>query len=269
VSPHEDSEVRASAAEVLGYVRTEQALTILLGAIYESPLVADAALEALEKYTGTFATAATHEELRRLVAGIAAPDFDANASAHQRRPLRAVQGLISLLARRSFAEMEDELFAWWRTHPNTQVQYCAAEALLLGGVANACAVLSEGIPGTNEGTPSGTGELDGPARMLIPKAAMIILRGPAAGAFERLAPYCRADALAGWFGSKRAEVILLLLLGQLGFNPTSWLWGWADELSRSGIRPDDRWRGVAKEIPPTLPLLRGLAEQLSTTLLAG
>lgn len=40
VSPHEDSEVRASAAEVLGHVHTEQALTTLLRAVYESAIEA-------------------------------------------------------------------------------------------------------------------------------------------------------------------------------------------------------------------------------------
>jgi hypothetical protein len=265
-SAREDPEVRASAAEVLAHVPTERALPVLLQAIYDSPLVADAALGALEEHARTFATRSVHQELRRLVNEIAAPGFDAQTNADQGRRLRAMQGLVSLVARRSFQEVEAELLAWWRTHPNTQVQYWSADALLSGGVQHACAVLSEGIPGTNEGRPTGTGELDGPARMLIPKAAMVVLRGPAPEAFELLAPYCRTAAVAGWFGNKRAEVILLLLLGQVGYNPTSWLWGWADELGRSGVLPDQRWRGVASQLPQSSLSLRMLAEQLSATL---
>lgn len=133
-APRDDSELRANAAEVLARVPAEQALSALLRAAHDqSPLVAEAALEALKCHSGSSATTRMHHELRRLVHESSLANFAAKTTSQRGRALRAAQARLVVVARRSFRDAEVDLFTWWRRHPDVSVQVGAAQALLRGG----------------------------------------------------------------------------------------------------------------------------------------
>ena len=85
--------------------------------------------------------------------------------------------------------------------------------------------LREGLPGRNEAYRTGTGELDnGEVRHLLAAAAWTVVAGEPGKAFESLAGYLERDAMVGWFGEERAELVLQMLLFQTGWTEYStWL----------------------------------------------
>lgn len=269
--PDQPSEVHAGAAEALSRIHSKDALDALILATSESALVSSAAIRALREHTGTDSIRRIRDHLRSLIEALAASSRD-DARLLARQAWAVVgpdgrSGLLHLAAERCYSDIEDDLFTWWRTHPDVGIKTAAAQELLEGGVDNACAILAEGLPGSNEGHPTRPqGELDnGPLRHVLAEAAFVVLLGDESKAFDLLAPFFDSCALEGWFGNKRAEIILLLLLGQTGNNETSWLWGQADELHRRGRRPDSRWRELGfRRCDP--PLIKSLADELSVRL---
>jgi hypothetical protein len=118
--------------------------------------------------------------------------------------------------------------------------------------------LADGLPGRNSPHPTGTGELDNAeVRELLASAASTVLLGSdPSKAFEELARYFDEEKMVGWFGTKRAEVILELLAYQSGWDLTSsWLGGSALDLQQLDCRPDRRWLGICSRLirafPPT------------------
>jgi len=266
-APAQAAEVRAAAAEALTGFHDGTVLDALIQAASDGPLVSAAAIASLRQHASAEATSRIRNHLSSLLEALARP-----AGEDERllaRKARAVfgpdgsSGLLRLVAAHSYSAIEDDLFAWWRSHPDAGVKAAAARELLEGGLDNACAVLSEGLPGANEGQPKPpAGELDnGPVRLVLAEAAFVVLLGNPSEAFERLSPFFDDLELEGWFGSKRAEIILLLLLGQIGRNETSWLRGQADALHRKACRPDARWRQL-RFGPHVPPELASLADQL-------
>lgn len=127
----------------------------------------------------------------------------------------------------------------------------------------ALAELREGLPGRNEPSASGTGELDnGPVRHLFARAAFTVLHGAnSVAAFDLLSPFFAASELQGWFGGRRALVILELLEGQVGRSLSSWLALYCYSLHFQGAIPDERWRGLLSRLPEHTGL-SGLAKEL-------
>ena len=276
--PDQNPDARAAAAEVLSQVHSEDALTALIRATLDSPTVSGAAIRSLHEHRSTEATVRLRDHLRSIVDELGHPSPEGTANKDQQKLLarraRAVvgvdgsSGLLRLLAERCYPDLESDLLSWWRSHPDIVVKAAAAQELLDRGVDHACAMLTEGLPGANDGHPmEPNGELDnGYVRHILAEAVYIVLLGAPSDAFDRLYPYFGEDQLRGWFGAKRAEIILLLLLGQVGWNPTSWLWGYADNLCRRGARPDARWRGIGSRLLGDCQLLRGLSDELDAKL---
>jgi hypothetical protein len=236
----ESSEVRSAAAEALGHVHTEAALEALLRARSDRPLVRTAAYAALARH-------ADHGAVTRIVAEVCAGIERG----------RWDDGLLPIAAAHAFRELAPDLVRRWRSDPDEHGQYEAITLLLRHDRSWARAALDEGLPGHNEGTPSGTGEPHGAVRHLFARAATLILLGDAADAFDALAGYVApAVTRRCWFERERAEVILLLLLGQLGRNETSWLAGESWELQ--GRPADPRWIEVCRRLvasPDLAPIL--------------
>jgi hypothetical protein len=243
-SETEPPQVRAAAAEALGWVPTTHALDALLEAVLDRALVREAALDALARHVEPGATPRIRERLTRLAEELGARGADPSSAGRLRW---AAVGLLRLLGARGLAELERDLVAWWRAHPDSTLQVECACHLLGSDPAYADAVLREGLPGANEGEPTTTGELDGPVRQVLPEAVTLVLRSDPADAFRRLAPYLEARQAVGYFGEKRAEIILLLLLGQLGRNVTTWLSLASSQLASLGLRPDPRWIDLLRE----------------------
>lgn len=243
-----DADERAAAASVLAEVHTDAALSALLAATVDSPLVSGAALRGLRAHSSARATSRLGELLDALVEELRRPSGD---DARLARCMRAVlglgdPGLLHLVAQRSYREREAWLFEVWRSHPNVPLKAAAAMELLEGGADNAIALLTEGLPGANEATPRPPlGELDNAdVRLVLAAAGFVVLLLEPAEAFDRLAPFFAADQRRGWFGEKRAEIILLLVTGQRGLNLTTWLYGYAEKLHRRGVPPDARWSAL-------------------------
>ncbi len=271
--PGQDSDARAAAAEALSQVHSELALTVLIQATVDSPLVSDSAIRALHEHRSTRATVRIREHLRSILDDLGRSRVGTTTEEDEQfsmgRRTRAALGLLGLLVQRSYSDMEAELFSLWRTHPDIVVKAAAARGLLDGSIDNAYAVLIEGLPGGNEGYPhEPLGELEnGGVRLILADAAYVVLLGASpSDAFSRLSSLFDVEKLGDWFGNKRAEIILLLLLGQVGWNPTSWLWGYADELHRRGVLPDARWQALGSRLESGSQVLQGLAAELRARL---
>ena len=118
-------------------------------------------------------------------------------------------------------------------------------------VEHALRILTQGVPGRNDPHRTGTGELDnGEVRQLLAEAACtVVLRDDSSKAFDDLAQYFDESKLAGWFGGKRAELILEMLLYQSGWTECS-TWNSLREraLRQLDTRPDRRWRELCTSI---------------------
>ncbi|MFT3765139.1 MAG: hypothetical protein QM820_06435 [Minicystis sp.] len=124
-------------------------------------------------------------------------------------------------------------------------------------VQRALQTLADGLPGRNAPRPFGpSGELDNPeVRQLLADAALTVLIGSdPAKVFDDLAHYFDDAERGGWFGNKRAEVILELLAYQGGYAGwTSWLAGHALQLQKRVTRPDRRWLEVCSRLIRAFP----------------
>lgn len=268
----QDSEVRAAAAEALTASQAGGVLDVLLDATTDSPTVSAGALRALRQRRSAVDTAGLLGHLRALVAELSRTPVE---SPRLRRLTRALfgpdgrSGLLRLVTERAMPEAEGDLVSWWRSHPTPALKAAVAYELVETSVVHADSVLMEGLPGCNDGHPrEPLGELDnGPVRHALAHAACAVLsRTSASAAFERLSPYVAGDTSAEWFTRMRAEIILLLLLGQVGVNPTSWLHGYAEGLRRRGVAPDTRWRTLLTAVQLPSPLHRELANELRARL---
>src|SRR5262249_36934199 len=144
------SDVRAAAADALARDHSEAALLALLRATADEPLVAGAAIRALDQHRSAEATVRIREHLCSLVGDLG--QGESTDAKRRKRSLQAVlglgsMGLLSLLARRSYAQLEADLVAWWRTHPVDVVKAAAAAELVGHSVDHACSILREGLPG--------------------------------------------------------------------------------------------------------------------------
>lgn len=132
-------------------------------------------------------------------------------------------------------------------------------------VLQALQSLTEGLPGRNDPHPTGTGELDnGDVRHLLAGAAFTaVLRSDPSKAFDDLARYFDESELLGWFGNKRAELILEMLLYQSGWTECS-TWNSLRErqLRQLGSRPDRRWMDVCSRVSSDSVRLMSLATAL-------
>lgn len=136
------------------------------------------------------------------------------------------------------------LLTQWRTLPDVAAQGAAALQLLHhGGLDFAISLLEEGLPGNNAGKPvSDGGELDNATvRHLLAKAIEIVLLEEPSLAFEVLSPFLQANRRTDWFGAKRAELTMQLLLAQLQGGTSSWLSIAERKLFLDGKVPDTRW----------------------------
>jgi hypothetical protein len=267
-------DVRAAAADALAQVHSEIALDALLQVTVDDVIVSGAAVRALVHHRSAQATARIRsclrvvvEQLDRARAGGAAGEEDRHAR-RLRRAFSGVDGnsgLLGVLVQRHDPETEADLVSWWRSHRDDSVRGTAALTMLAGGVDNALLLLNEGIPGSDAHPVAPSGELDnGPVRHVLAGGAYVVLRRSSpADAFDRLIPFFDVDERTGWFGEKRAEVILLLLIGQLGYNATSWLAGSCNDLHRCGARPDGRWRMLGRTLHRATGILPALADTLS------
>ena len=132
-------------------------------------------------------------------------------------------------------------------------------------VQRALRTLSKGLPGRNDPHPTGTGELDnGEVRHLLAEAAFaVVLRSDPSKALDDLARYFDESETLGWFGSKRAELILEMLLYQSGWTEYStWNSLRERELRQLGMRPDRRWMDVCSRVRSDSPRLMSLATAL-------
>ncbi len=114
-------------------------------------------------------------------------------------------------------------------------------------VQGALQTLTEGLPDRNAPYTTGTGELDNAeVRHLLAGAAFVaVLRSDPSRAFDDLAHYLDESEILGWFGNRRAELILEMLLYQTGWTEhSSWNSVRERELGQLGTRPDRRWVGV-------------------------
>ncbi len=136
-------------------------------------------------------------------------------------------------------------------------------------VRRALRALAEGLVGRNDPHRTGTGELDnGEVRQLLAGSAFIaVLGSDPSNAFDDLARYFDESALRGWFGTKRAEIILEMLLYQTGWTEYStWNSLREKELHESGARPDRRWVGVCSRVRGDSSRLNRLAAALEERL---
>ncbi len=136
-------------------------------------------------------------------------------------------------------------------------------------VSQALRDLAEGIPGSNEGQPSGTGELDNPqVRHLLAGAAFIAVRWTEPrDAFDALSPHLDPVQVAGWFGRKRAELILEMLGYQAGrVGESTWNSRRRTSLNEAGTRPDPRWAAVCARVSRESPELSYEADALGALL---
>jgi hypothetical protein len=132
-------------------------------------------------------------------------------------------------------------------------------------VRRALQTLTEGVPGRNEPHRTGTGELDnGEVRQALAGAAFTaVLRSEPGDAFDELAHYFDASQLVGWFGTRRAELILEMLLYQTGWTTYStWNSVRERELRQLGTRPDRRWLDVCSRVKTESARLERLATAL-------
>ena len=110
-------------------------------------------------------------------------------------------------------------------------------------IRRALQALTDGLPGRNDPYTTGTGELDnGEVRHLLAAAAFtVVLGSDPSRAFDDLARYFDESETLGWFGSRRAELILEMLLYQTGWTMHStWNSLRSRKLEQLGTRPDRR-----------------------------
>ncbi len=125
----------------------------------------------------------------------------------------------------------------------------ALRALESMSLQRALQVLSEGLPGRNDpqGHPIAIAEL----QTLLANAAYTVVSGTdPSSAFDNLAHYFDESEMVGWFGMKRAALILDMLLFQCGCTRYSgtWLYEYATKLEQLGTRPDRRWLEVCSRV---------------------
>lgn len=132
--------------------------------------------------------------------------------------------------------------------------------------------LTQGIPGGNDAHPTGTGELDnGRVRHLLAAAAFQCVRDlPPKEAFDALSSFVATARSGDWFETRRAELLLEMLLYQTGWSECStWNASRETELRLQRKRPDQRWLDVCRHVPlapPGSERLHDLAKQLGERL---
>ncbi|RYE90128.1 MAG: hypothetical protein EOO75_10660, partial [Myxococcales bacterium] len=230
----EPVEVREGAVRALGHVPGPRALSALLEARRGSPLVAAAARAMLEQRDDLETT----RLLRELV--IRSLDDETGDPEEQARRTREGLGLLPLVVRRSPDRLEGKLLSWWRTHPSPAVQYAAAEHLT-GRPENARALLDEGLPQADLDDPQSE-HLDLFTRHVLAGAITTLLRGDPARAFETLSPYLDPRETRTWYGLRRAERIVDLLVTGLGLDASTRHGVRVQVLHQSRMLPDPRWR---------------------------
>jgi len=127
----------------------------------------------------------------------------------------------------------------------------ALRALEPMSLQRALQVLSEGIPGRND--PQGHLIAIAGLQNLLANAAYTVVSGTdPSSVFDNLAHYFDASEMVCWFGKKRAELILHMLLFQCGctcmMHTGTWLYTYATKLAQLGTRPDRRWLEVCLRV---------------------
>jgi hypothetical protein len=144
--------------------------------------------------------------------------------------------------------------------------------MVVATVQRALQTLTEGLPGRNDPYLTGTGELDnGEVRRCLADAAFtVVLHGEPSKVFDDLAHYFDESEILGWFGNKRAELVLEMLLYQSGWTEYStWNSLRERELRQLVTRPDRRWMEVCSLIRSEHARLMRLATALGERLLNG
>ncbi len=143
------------------------------------------------------------------------------------------------------------------------------ESLTADDVNHALRELTEGLPGRNEPRPSGTGELDNPEvrHRLAAAAFTAVLGSEPRDAFEALSPHFESVQVVGWFGAKRAELILEMLAYQAGWvGESTWNSVRRRRLNEAGTSPDPRWAQVCARVGWESPDLSQLTANLGALL---